>query len=187
MTDKQERVLEILTRSFETNQSANFVIRQDRKKEKRMRLLIAYSLVYGDLFGKIYLSEDHTACAIVLDSARKKVSFRSMIWDLRLVFGGIGLRRVGRVMKREALIKSRHPKEAFYHLWYLGVNPDYQGQGRGSALLEQVMQQARENQRALYLETSTERNFAFYERHGFKEVCTIADLGYSLRMYCVNP
>lgn len=187
MQDKQQRVLEILTRSFETNQSANFVIKQDRKKNKRMRVLIAYSIAYGELFGEVWLSEDHTACAIVLDSSQKKSSLRAVIWDLRLVFGAIGLRRVVRVLKRESLIKSHHPKEAFYHLWYLGVDPDFQGQGRGSELLQQIIQRAHENQKAVYLETSMERNFAFYEHHGFKEACTLADLGYSIRMYCLKP
>jgi len=55
--------------------------------------------------------------------------------------------------------------------WYLmaiGVRPDRQGHGVGSALLEAVLPRADAEGVGIYLETQTERNVAFYQRRGFE-------------------
>lgn len=180
----KERIIEILSDSFKDNKSTNFVLKQDKKTPKRLRNLIEYSLFYGENFGEVLLSEDRNSCTIILDTEKKKTTIKSTLWDLKLIFKCIGLGRVGSVLKRESLIKSHHPKEDFIHLWYIGVDPDQQGNGIGSKQLKEIIEMARSKGKAIYLETSTERNFPFYEKFGFEHVATIDQLGYSLRMYC---
>ena len=181
-TDKNH-VINILTESFQDNKSTNFVIRQDRKKAKRFRSLIEYSIFYGEKFGEVFLSEDKTSCYIILDTEKKKLLWSSLIWDLRLVLKCIGIARVSKVMKREALIKSHHPKEDFIHLWYIGVSPAKQGEGKGTKLMQTIIEKAQSENKKIYLETSTQRNFKFYESFGFTEVVTLDQLGYSLKMF----
>lgn len=181
---KRERIISILSESFKDNKSTNFVLKQDKKTPKRLRKLIEYSIFYGENFGQVILSDDQNACTIILDTQKKKSTFKSILWDLKLVFRCIGLNRITKVLKRESLIKSHHPKDSFIHLWYIGVDPDHQGEGKGSQQLEEVIDMANKANKRIYLETSTERNFSFYEKHGFKHVTTITQLGYSLRMYC---
>ncbi|MGH2912475.1 MAG: GNAT family N-acetyltransferase, partial [Solirubrobacteraceae bacterium] len=54
------------------------------------------------------------------------------------------------------------------YLAVLGTEPDMQGQGLGSAVLEPVLRQCDNDGVAAYLESSKERNIAFYARHGFR-------------------
>jgi ribosomal protein S18 acetylase RimI-like enzyme len=57
--------------------------------------------------------------------------------------------------------------------WYLaalGVDPDRQGQGIGSALLRPMLARADSTGTACWLDTHRERNVKLYERHGF-ETC----------------
>lgn len=181
--EDKKQVLNILTKSFNDNFSTNFVIKQDQKKSKRLSVLIEYSIFYGERFGEVFLSEDKSACYIIIEPSKKKISLQTLIWDIRLVFQCIGLKKLKKVLKREALLKKEHPKEGFIHLWYIGVEPEMQGKGKGSELMGQIIAKAHNDKKRIYLETSTERNFTFYESFGFKEKLTINDLDYPLKMF----
>ncbi|PHR47060.1 MAG: GNAT family N-acetyltransferase [Fluviicola sp.] len=176
-------IINILTDSFQNNKSTNFVVQQDSKRAKRFRSLIEYSIFHGEKFGEVFLSEDKTSCYIILDTEKKKLTWSSLIWDLRLVLKCIGIARVIKVMKREALIKSHHPKKDFIHLWYIGVSPAKQGEGKGTKLMQKIIDKAQSQNKKIFLETSTQRNFKFYESFGFTEVVTLDQLGYSLKMF----
>lgn len=173
-------ILDILCESFDKNTSVNFVVKQDDRRKQRLRTLMAYSLYKGMKSGVVYLSEDKTSCAILIDPARKKTNLTSVLWDVRLMFSCIGLSNVKKVLKREKLVKEGHPEADFIHLWYIGVRNDSQGKGLGSELLHHLIVKTK---KPLFLETSTKRNFSFYEKHGFKTVEIIDSLGYELRMY----
>ena len=98
----KSKVLDILYDSFYDNSSVNFVVKQDSKKEKRIKTLLEYSYYKGERFGKIFLSEDETTAAIIIDPKKDKFSF----WELKLIFNVIGLRGLAKVLKRE-----KKPKE----------------------------------------------------------------------------
>jgi ribosomal protein S18 acetylase RimI-like enzyme len=65
--------------------------------------------------------------------------------------------------KMEAL----HPHEPHAHLAFLGVATAAQGRGVGSSILKQTLAPLDVSGTLGYLETTTERNVALYERHGF--------------------
>jgi ribosomal protein S18 acetylase RimI-like enzyme len=59
------------------------------------------------------------------------------------------------------------------HAWYLsivGVLPSAQGRGIGAGLLADTLVEAQNSGASCYLETFSPRNFAFYERVGFKRI-----------------
>jgi ribosomal protein S18 acetylase RimI-like enzyme len=66
-----------------------------------------------------------------------------------------------------ALLGSNHPAEPHEYLWFLGVAPATQGRGIGGRLLKPVLQRADQAGAPAYLEATSERNKALYERHGF--------------------
>jgi ribosomal protein S18 acetylase RimI-like enzyme len=66
--------------------------------------------------------------------------------------------------------RKAHLPEPHYYLSALGVDPDLQGRGIGSALLEPVVRRADDSGTPAYLETATARNVLLYERHGFAVV-----------------
>lgn len=181
-TEKQI-IVNILRKSFWDNKSVNFVVKQDNKREFRIKRLMEYSYFQGESFGKIYLSKDQNACAIVLIPSKKKTTLKAIIWDLKLVFGCMGLSKVSKVLKREGEIKKHHPDFPFLHLWYIGVNPEFQGQAKGTELMARIMHDAKELDLPIYLETSNPKNFPFYEKLGFTMISEMDNLGYPLKMY----
>jgi len=80
------------------------------------------------------------------------------------------MERIGACM---AVFEAAHPAEPAWYLQFLATAPTHQGQGVGSALLRTVLDAADRAGEAAYLEATSPRNRALYERHGF--VCT-ADL-----------
>jgi ribosomal protein S18 acetylase RimI-like enzyme len=60
-----------------------------------------------------------------------------------------------------------HPQEPHYYLEYLGVLPEYQGKGLGSAILQHLTARADEEHVGCYLETASPNNVLLYQRHGF--------------------
>jgi hypothetical protein len=162
-------IVEILTNAFDTNKSVNYIIKQDSKRIERIKNLIDYSFEMCFRFGKVYLSEDKKACALILLPHLKKTTISSALLDIQLVFKSIGLKNTGKVMKREKIINSFHPKTPFIYLWFIGVNPEFQGHGVGSKLLQQIITESDKLALPVYLETSTEENIPWYHKHGFQQ------------------
>jgi ribosomal protein S18 acetylase RimI-like enzyme len=66
-------------------------------------------------------------------------------------------------------VERRHPPRPPH--WYLatvGTDPDAQGRGLGTATLMPVLDQCDHDGVAAYLESSKERNVAYYARFGFR-------------------
>lgn len=95
----------------------------------------------------------------------------SVRYNLRMV--GPHLRAFRGRIKRAATVGAAtekvHPKEPHWYLAYLGTDPDHQGSGVGSALIEEVTRRCDDQGLPAYLESSKEANLAFYARHGFVE------------------
>jgi ribosomal protein S18 acetylase RimI-like enzyme len=87
--------------------------------------------------------------------------------ELAVLVPGVGL-RVGRVMRGLVQVESRHPKPPHWYLAVLGTDPSRQGEGLATRLLGVVLEDCDRDEVPAYLETGTERNVAFYNRHGFK-------------------
>lgn len=66
----------------------------------------------------------------------------------------------------EASHKQRMPHPHWY-LMALGVDPEHQHKGHGSALVRRGMERASKDNKLIYLETETGANAGFYEKLGF--------------------
>ncbi|GAA3958593.1 hypothetical protein GCM10022246_10170 [Pedobacter ginsengiterrae] len=102
-------IIELLAKSFEHNQSLNYIIINDEKKPERIRALIDYSFEVCSLFGETWLSDNKRACALILYPHLKKTTFRSIYLDLKLIFTAIGVGGIIKALKREGLIKANKP------------------------------------------------------------------------------
>jgi ribosomal protein S18 acetylase RimI-like enzyme len=71
------------------------------------------------------------------------------------------------------LFEAHAPQEPHYHLQFLGVTPDRQGGGVGGALMAPMLERLDRDGVAVYLEATSDRNRALYERHGFRAHGTI--------------
>ena len=76
--------------------------------------------------------------------------------------------RGARVARGLLGVESRHPKEPHLYLAAIGVRPEQQGKGLGTALLEPGLEHTDRLELPAYLESSSSRNVSLYERHGFE-------------------
>ena len=68
-------------------------------------------------------------------------------------------------------VAREHPDEhPHWYLPFVGVDPDWQGRGLGTALLRPVLERCDEDGVPAYLESSTARNRACYLRQGFEDL-----------------
>ncbi len=177
--EDKETVINILTAAFLDNKSVNYLIRQDGYKLFRIRALMDYSFEACRQHGKVLLSDDRKACALLIYPELQRTSVWSIWLDLKLVFNGIGFYNALRAMKRRKMITSIHSVERMAYLWFIGVDPRYQHFGLGKRLMEEIIIAALQDNRPIYLETSTLANLPWYKKFGF-EVYHELDLSYRL-------
>ena len=67
-----------------------------------------------------------------------------------------------------AKMEAGHPEAEHYYLPLVGVTPEWQGRGIGGALMAPILDRCDRDQIPAYLEATTPRNLALYERHRFK-------------------
>ncbi len=177
--EEKNLIVDILIQSFESNQSVNYIIPQDKKRIKRIRALMDYSFEVCYLFGDVFISDDNKACALIVYPDKKKTTLKSILLDLKLIIQCVGFKNIKKTLAREALIQKIQPKEIMTYLWFIGVNLAEQNKGIGSRLLQEIIQQSIQNKRPIYLETSTIKNLPWYSKFGFK-VYSEQDLSYRL-------
>ena len=172
-------VIDILTKSFDTNQSVNYIAKQDGKRLKRIRALMDYSFEVCYMFGDVFLSDDRKACALILYPDKKKTTLKSILLDIKLIFSCIGVENIKKALVRESKIKQLQPKTTMYYLWFIGVDPEYQNEGIGSVLLDEIINDSKNKQRPIYLETSILKNLPWYKKYGF-QIYNELELSYKL-------
>ena len=65
------------------------------------------------------------------------------------------------------LLEANTPQQPHYHLQFLGVRPEQQGGGLGGALMAPILERCDRDGVPAYLEATSDRNRALYERYGF--------------------
>ena len=131
--------------------------------EKLFRLRLR-SLLKQD---EVYTTDDHAAAAVWAQPGR---------WEMTPLEGLAFVARFTPMVRTRLPLLARgwvgidrvHPHEPHWYLAILGTEPDLQGRGVGSAVIQPVLDDCDRNEVPAYLESSKERNIAFYARHGFK-------------------
>jgi GNAT superfamily N-acetyltransferase len=85
-----------------------------------------------------------------------------------LLEGGAFGAHLSRAARLSAAIERRHLRERHYYVRDVGVLPEMQGNGLGSALLSPTLTRCDREGLPAYLEASSERNAALYARLGFQ-------------------
>lgn len=83
---------------------------------------------------------------------------------------GLGLRRAARMGRFFSMVSKHDPSEPHLHLGPVGVDPEVQGRGVGTALMEPYVEDLDGSGKAGFLETHGEDNVRFYRRFGFEVV-----------------
>lgn len=173
--DAFERATRSLGRAFMTDPMFKWMFPDEARRSKALNRFLRVPLEYGLRYGRVSQSADGQAVAIWAPPNRP-VSMAGMVRAgfLAMPFR-IGIGPFFKFAGANSTMEKIHHKympEPHWYLLIVGVDPELQGRGRGGALVAEGLAQADEANAPCYLETSEERNLAFYERHGFKVIET---------------
>lgn len=136
-----------------------------RRSDGHLRQLLALELQYYVLpAGRALTTRDVRGASLELPPGRWEMTVppSAAIGFVR----AFGL-RLARARRLQRLFEDIHPRELHYYVRYLGVARRFQGQGLGTALLRPTLDRCDREGVPAYLEASTERSAALYERLGF--------------------
>jgi GNAT superfamily N-acetyltransferase len=154
-----------LSRAFHEDPIVAWVFEDEGSRPKYTRRFFAgrARVLIGQR--EIYIADDAAVAMWARPDEWRDPPLRALK-ELAILTPGVG-RRVGRVMRGLVQVEARHPKPPHWYLAVLGTEPDRQGEGLATKLLAQVLDDCDRDEIPAYLETGTERNVAFYTRHGF--------------------
>jgi ribosomal protein S18 acetylase RimI-like enzyme len=168
-----QAVAEVLTDAFADEDGLNYWLLQDERKTRARRRF--FDAAVNDVIHRdrqLWLAEADGAAvggAIWLKPGDHAFDFTPLqqITTTPLLFSIAGLSGMRRAQELGKALTKHHPKTPHAHLVFLGVSPSAQGRGVGSAILKHTLAPLDASGTVAYLEFTTERNAALYERHGF--------------------
>jgi GNAT superfamily N-acetyltransferase len=159
-----------LSRSFLDDPVMEHVFRNAARRPEALRRYFT-SQMRGDYlpYGGCYTTDDHLGSAIWAPAGKPLLTGLAGLANLVRVLPFV-VTHLKTTLDLITLIESMHPHEPHWYLATLGTDPEAQGKGIGSALMQPVLDQCDAEGWPAYLESSKERNVPFYARHGFKVV-----------------
>lgn len=135
-------------------------------RQARLERYFAIQLAHSLADGCVWTVEGLQGAALCMPPGRWRLPPQLMIANggrFASVFRG----RLARAVGLLAAIERRHLRGAHYYFANIGVAPEAQGRGLGSRLMRPTLDCCDEQGLPAYLEASSERNAALYERLGF--------------------
>lgn len=163
-------MVETLAHAFDDDPVSLFMFRGERRRRRGLRRFFSIQLrhLYTD-DDAVWTTDDRSGAAIWAPPGKPEPGVRDL-WHLcPLVPDLLAMgRRIPDAARLIAEVARRRPRQKHWYLATVGTEPARQGQGVGSALLRPVLERCDRDGLGAYLESSKERNLAFYHRHGFE-------------------
>jgi ribosomal protein S18 acetylase RimI-like enzyme len=173
--DEIPQLAATLARAFANDPYAHFLVGDAPERNQRMRDGWSGILRHSsDRLSHTYTTDDHAGVAVWHPPGYRGAGFVDSLRMLpsvtRLAGSWRRLRQVSRAVAALEERRRHHVPQPHFYLSALGVEPERQGGGIGTALLGPVLQRADAQRAVAYLETATARNVLLYERLGFDVV-----------------
>ncbi len=169
--DQLDRAALTLARAFASDPMFIWMFPNSRGRARSIGLLSRFQLEFGLRYGHATESNDGMATAVWIPPGGAMTMGRMVRCGLLTLPLRIGWRPVAKFIgagERLGQFHTRYMREPHWYLMVVGVDPEFQGRGLGSALVEEGLARADQGGRACYLETIMEPNLAYYARYGFR-------------------
>jgi GNAT superfamily N-acetyltransferase len=170
--DDLPRLADVLADAFTHDPVYTWMLSGNRRLKSRLRTMFAAELeqyVIGN-GGAVWTDSgcDGAVAALPPDASWEMPKSMTGTEALRWVraFGT----RLPLAIKVQRAMEERHLREPHFYVRTVGVRTARQGQGLGSALMQPTLQAADAAGLPAYLEASSERSAALYERLGFRHI-----------------
>jgi ribosomal protein S18 acetylase RimI-like enzyme len=168
--DEAPALAHTLADAFYDDPVGRWFVPSDRTRRARLerffRLLSLEALALPH--GVVHTTPDIAGACLWVPSAALETSTLDDLRMLPTVARIAGPRNLARVLRGMAAMDAVHPHEPHWYLPQVGVAVASQGQGIGGALMRPMLERLDAEGMPAYLEATTERNRALYERHGFE-------------------
>ena len=171
-TDDREQAKAVLSSAF--HEEIEILTKKYGLKRRAAEELFSTPLGLGLSKGEVYASSDRMeGLMAVLPGEYANSGLISLLASGTFFRSHGALKLMMRKDVRSTLSEMSRDKKAlnlgpYYYVAVLGVARDHQGKGVGGRLLAALCKRADAEGRALYLETQTSRNVAWYEGFGFR-------------------
>jgi ribosomal protein S18 acetylase RimI-like enzyme len=163
------RLKTVLAEAFLDDPVFGWLMPKDGKRLAQLRRYFGLDLSHYALpHGQVWTTADLSGAALTLPPGKWRVPVRTT-----LLHGSAFGMYLPRAARMGATMEWRHSRElrgAHYYVRDIGVHPDTQGRGLGSALMRPTLDRCDREGLPAYIEASSERSAALYERLGFKHV-----------------
>jgi GNAT superfamily N-acetyltransferase len=166
----------VMARAFDDDPVIGWLLSNASRRPARLRRFFGVELRHLALArGCVWTTSDLSAAALVLPPGRWRVPLSATLREGRAFGAGLGrAARLGMAMEWHHAREVRGPH---YYFRDIGVLPEMQGRGLGSALMAPTLELCDREGLPAYLEASSERSAALYERLGFKHLAELSVLG----------
>jgi GNAT superfamily N-acetyltransferase len=167
---ERPRVVEALARAFYDDDVMRWFFPDDSRRLRQLRRVFD---LFGERFWFVhdlsYTTDSVAGGALWMPPDKWRVSVFDQLRSMPAMASRIGLRDLPRSLRGFNLMESKHPHEpSHFYLPIIGVAPQWQGKGLGTALLQPILERCDREGSHAYLEATTPRSRACYERSGFK-------------------
>jgi ribosomal protein S18 acetylase RimI-like enzyme len=159
-----------LAAAFEDDPVLSWLIPNQHRRLRRLERFFHLELRHVVLpAGTIWTVDGTAGASLELPPGNWRMPIRAQITHgsaFTRVFGTRLLHAFGLI----TVMEHRHLREPHHYIPYVGVAPEAQGQGLGTALMRPTLERCDRERVPAYLEATSERNAALYERLGFEHL-----------------
>ncbi len=148
-----------------------------------------YGAILWDTFrwGEVHVTPGIAAVCAWLPPERSVPTFwrqaRAGMLQLPFRFGLAGFRKLVAYDEIAQRLHHDHAPMPHYYLSAIGVSPERQGQGLGSAVMQPMLARADEQKLHCWLDTHLPENVRLYERHGFHVAQMVEPAGHPVPVW----
>ena len=171
-----EQAGDLFARAFHDDPLNVYALPDEEARARSNPTYFSAFVKYGHLAGEVWTTEgtlDGVAVWIPPDTGvdtRPDLEDRSGISALPSTVGVVAVDRKREVFDHLDRLHERDAEDPHWYLMFIGVEPNRQRQGVGSALLQPALSRADAEGMPSYLETFQPTNVPFYLKHGFEIV-----------------
>lgn len=164
--DDVPRAVRTLARAFSDYPLTRHTVSADDHGNRVARFQEIFVTRIGLPHGRVWVSDDVTAVAVW--TTPESVGVGAVFAELGPAFAELAGDRAAASEAAEGALAPHRPREPAWFLGTVGVDPDHQGRGLGSAVIRPGLAAADTAGVPAFLETSSPRNVRLYERLGFE-------------------
>jgi ribosomal protein S18 acetylase RimI-like enzyme len=164
------QLAQVLAEAFNDDPAFEWLLPNERKRPAGLRRFFAVELrAMGLERGSVWTSDELAGAAVSTDPGKWRLPLHALVLHGRAFSRAFGM-RLPRAVTMLTRMESRHVRQPHHYFAAIGVTPEHQGCGLGRGLMAPTLERCDQDGLAAYLEASSERNTALYQRLGFEVI-----------------